>query len=154
MTLAQRSTELLVELGLLADGEPAEVTPLAGGVSSDIASVTTASGDFCVKFALERLKVAETWTAPVRRNAAEYDWLTYVAAIDPALVPRLIGRSARLGGFAMAFLDPRTHTNWKSESAAWHCRRIVCGVSRTGDRTNPPTRGSRSRRSCPFRQSG
>ena len=115
MNLAQRSTELLVELGLIADGELAEVRTLAGGVSSDIASVTTASGVFCVKFALAQLKVAETWTAPVRRNVAEYEWLSYVAAIDPELVPRLIGRSARLGGFAMVFLDPRTHANWKSE---------------------------------------
>lgn len=118
MAIADRPTALLVELGVLGADEPATVAALAGGVSSDIVRVTAPAGDFCVKFALEQLKVAEVWKAPVRRNLADYEWLAYVATIDPTLVPRLIGRSERLGGFAMAFLDPATHVNWKSELLA------------------------------------
>ena len=118
MNLGERSTALLHELGLVANGEAVTVTPLKGGISSDIACVTTAGATYCVKFALERLKVADEWTAPIRRNAAEYGWLEYVRAIDPALVPGLLGRSEALGGFAMAFLDPAIYVNWKSELLA------------------------------------
>ena len=118
VTLAERSAALLAELGLTAGAEPVAVALLAGGVSSDIARVTTATNTLCVKFALEQLKVTEAWSAPIGRNAAEYEWLAYVRNIDPALVPELFGMSVRLGGFAMAFLDPETHVNWKSELLA------------------------------------
>jgi aminoglycoside phosphotransferase (APT) family kinase protein len=109
---------LLVELGLIAPGERAEVESLTGGVSSDICLVRTDSGDYCVKFALAQLKVAAVWTAPVRRNAAEYEWLRYAAGIVPEAVPELFGRSERLNGFVMAYLDPDLHPVWKAELLA------------------------------------
>ncbi len=113
-----RVTALMVELGLARAGEAVEVTPLTGGVSSDIALVRTGAGQFCVKFALPRLKVAADWQVPVSRNAAEYDWLDYVARIDAGLVPRLFGKSADLGGFAMAYLPADRYPNWKAELMA------------------------------------
>ncbi len=50
-------SSILADLGLISSEEAVDVTPLAGGVSSDIVLVTTGSGRrFCVKRALPRLK--------------------------------------------------------------------------------------------------
>ncbi|MCX7301656.1 MAG: aminoglycoside phosphotransferase family protein [Rhodobacterales bacterium] len=105
---------LMRSLGLATRPEEITLTPLTGGVSSDIVLVETAGGRYCVKFALPKLKVAADWQVPVSRNAAEYDWLSYVAGINPALVPRLFGQDPGLGGFAMAFLPPERFPNWKA----------------------------------------
>lgn len=115
-----RAIDLLVELKLLRPGATADVQPLTGGVSSDIALVRSGEGNFCVKFALAQLKVAAVWTAPVGRNAADYAWLEYVARFAPAWVPELYGQSERLGGFAMAYLEPDAYANWKTELLAGH----------------------------------
>ena len=48
----------LRRLDLVGADEAVHLTPLAGGVSSDICLVETASRRFCVKRALARLKVA------------------------------------------------------------------------------------------------
>lgn len=114
----ERVQALMVELGLCDPTEHITVTPLTGGVSSDIALVETSQGRFCVKFALARLKVTADWQVPVGRNAAEFDWLSYVAAINPAWVPRLYGQSSALGGFAMAYLPAAIYPNWKAEMMA------------------------------------
>ncbi|WP_375449672.1 phosphotransferase family protein [uncultured Devosia sp.] len=116
--IQKRAIDLLIELKLLPQGATAEVQPLTGGVSSDIALVRSAEGNFCVKFALTQLKVAAVWTAPVGRNAADYAWLDYVAGFSPERVPQLFGQSDRLGGFAMAYLEPTSYPNWKIELLA------------------------------------
>lgn len=116
--MTDRVVALMEELGLAAAGDEVTVRPLTGGVSSDIALVTTPQGQFCVKFALARLKVVADWQVPVGRNAAEYDWLSYVARLDAALVPRLFGQNPTLGGFAMDYLPDATHPTWKSRLMA------------------------------------
>lgn len=112
MTLPQRATDLVHRLGLCPAGAQPEVWPLTGGVASDIARVRWPGGEVCVKFALERLRVAEDWRAPVSRNAAEYAWLAHAGQTLPGSAPRLHGREARLGGFAMEFVTGATL--WKS----------------------------------------
>ena len=109
-----RCRRLLVELGLCAPGQPLTVTPLTGGVASDIALVQTGSASYCVKFALAQLKVAQVWRAPVRRNNAEYHWLLAASQVASASVPRLYGRSDREGGFAMEYLSGDQVYLWKS----------------------------------------
>jgi aminoglycoside phosphotransferase (APT) family kinase protein len=116
--IEQRGRELAVELGLLGRDEPAEITPLTGGVSSDILLVRTDRQVFCVKFALEQLRVAQVWKAPVHRNAADYQWLSYVSGFAPQAVPQLLGRSEWLGGFAMQYLESADYPNWKAELMA------------------------------------
>ncbi len=111
---------LMRSLGLAARPEDIRLTPLTGGVSSDIVLVETEQGRFCVKFALPKLKVAADWQVPVSRNAAEYDWLSYVAGINPAWVPQLFGQDEVLGGFAMAFLPPERFPNWKAQLMGGH----------------------------------
>lgn len=89
------------------------VTPLTGGVASDIARVDLPDGPVVVKFALPKLKVAEDWQAPVHRNRAEYAWLKVAAQIAPDNAPRLFGRSEELHGFAMEYLAGDDIELWK-----------------------------------------
>lgn len=111
--LEGRCRDLLCELGLASEGDPVEVVPLGGGVASDIARVGVAGRDYCVKFALERLKVAEEWRVPVRRNLAEYAWLQFAASVDPSSVPRLYGQSGT--GFVMELVASPDVVLWKDE---------------------------------------
>jgi len=107
-----RCAALIAELGL-ADGILGAV-PLSGGVASDIARVDLDTGPVCVKFALPKLKVVDDWFAPVHRNGAEYAWLAFAAEISPASVPRLLGRSEALNGFAMEYLAGEGVYLWKA----------------------------------------
>jgi aminoglycoside phosphotransferase (APT) family kinase protein len=91
------------------------VTPLTGGVSSDISRVDARGATFCVKRALAKLKVAADWRAPVARNHSEAEWLRVAGAIVPDAVPRLLAEDADAGLFAMEWLPPERYPVWKSE---------------------------------------
>jgi len=110
--------EPLCRMGLLRVGETASVTPLTGGVSSDISLVEAGGRRFCVKRALPRLKVAALWEAPVERNAAEAAYMRTVARWLPRAVPRVLGEDARAGWFAMDYLAPADHRLWKTQLLA------------------------------------
>ncbi len=117
--LEHRCNELAEELGL---GTVRAVTPLSGGVASDIAVVDVGALSVCMKFALAKLKVAEDWRAPVHRNRAEYAWLQAAAAIVPASAVRLFGRSEELHGFAMEYLDGPDVRPWKTDLLQGHAQ--------------------------------
>ena len=110
--------EPLRRMGLLNAGEPARLTPLTGGVSSDISLVEAGGRRFCVKRALPRLKVAALWEAPVERNAAEAAYMRAVAGWAPHAVPRILGEDAKAGWFAMDYLAPEDHPLWKAQLLA------------------------------------
>ena len=110
--------EPLRRMGLLKGGEPARLTPLTGGVSSDISLVESGDRRFCVKRALPRLKVAAVWEAPVERNAAEAAYMRAVARWLPHVVPRVLGEDAKAGWFAMDYLAPEDHLLWKTQLLA------------------------------------
>jgi aminoglycoside phosphotransferase (APT) family kinase protein len=110
--------ESLRRMDLLKVGEPARLTPLTGGVSSDISLVEVNGRRFCVKRALPRLKVAAFWEAPVGRNAAEAAYMRAVARWLPHAVPRVLGEDAKAGWFAMDYLAPEDHPLWKSQLLA------------------------------------
>jgi aminoglycoside phosphotransferase (APT) family kinase protein len=112
--LAARSRRLAAELGLCAADQVVSVTPLTGGVASDIAVVDLGNRRLCMKFALPKLKVAADWFAPVHRNAAEYAWLKVAAALRPECAPALFGRSEALSGFAMEFIAGDDVYLWKA----------------------------------------
>lgn len=123
--LKNKCAALAEELGLCRPAEIDSVAPLSGGVSSEIAVLSAAGRRFCVKFALEKLRVKQDWRAPLERNRAEYAWLSYASRIAPESVPELYGHSASLNGFAMEYLDPGESVQWKSE--------ILSGSFRTED---------------------
>ena len=105
----------LQQAGLILAGEGVTIAPLAGGVSSDIALVSTATQRFCVKRALEKLKVAADWRAPVERNRSEVEWLKLAHAIAPGSVPQVLADHSADGWFAMEYLEPATHPVWKAQ---------------------------------------
>jgi aminoglycoside phosphotransferase (APT) family kinase protein len=105
----------LERLGLIAFGEAFTMTPLAGGVSSDIVRVDAARGSFCVKRALEKLRVEADWHAPVARNHSEAEWIRVAGAIVPHAVPGLFGEDLNAGLFAMQWLAPDAYPVWKAE---------------------------------------
>jgi aminoglycoside phosphotransferase (APT) family kinase protein len=104
--------------GLVAKGDSIAMTPLAGGVASDIWKVTTAARSFVVKKALARLRVAKEWRAPVSRNASEVEWMLAAGRIVPGAVPEILTHDSALGAYAMTFLDPADHPVWKAELMA------------------------------------
>ena len=110
--------ETLRRLGLVRPGEAFRVTPLTGGVSSDISLVEAGGRRFCVKRALARLKVAALWEAPVERNAAEAAYLRAVARWLPRAVPHVLAEDPDAGLFAMDYLPPERFPLWKAELLA------------------------------------
>jgi aminoglycoside phosphotransferase (APT) family kinase protein len=94
------------------------MTPLTGGVSSDIWRLDLPTGPVCIKRALSRLKVTADWRAPVARNAYEVAWFETAARIDARSVPRLVAHSEDDGLFAMEYLDPAVYPLWKAELLA------------------------------------
>lgn len=113
--LHDRCAALVETLGLASADEVAAVVPLTGGVASDIASVDIGNRIICAKFALEKLRVAEDWHAPINRNAAEYAWLKAAGRVVPGVAPELLGRDQNVNGFAMEFIQGSGITLWKSE---------------------------------------
>ena len=116
--LDQKCRALVEELGLGGAKDVSEVRPLAGGVSCDIAMVAMGDRRLCVKFALPKLKVAADWRAPVHRNAAEYAWLKVAAGVLPEGAVELFGRSEKLHGFAMEFIEGDDVYLWKASLLA------------------------------------
>ncbi len=113
MKLENRCANLLSELNLGSPSEIKAITPLTGGVSSDIALVDIGSRKICVKFALEQLKVAQEWYANVERNRAEYCWMEFVSSLLPEATPALLGCSKQANGFAMEFIQGEDVFLWK-----------------------------------------
>jgi len=104
---------MLEACGLTASGERPPLTPLRGGVSSDIFRVDLPQGPVCVKRALRKLKVAQDWFAPVERNEAEVSWIRTVRSIHPSAAPPLIAADADHHAFVMSYLDPDEYPCWK-----------------------------------------
>jgi len=105
----------LIRMGLASPGEVPRLTPLTGGVSSDIVRADLASGPVCIKRALPRLKVKANWEAPVERNRWEVEWMRTAGAIVPGAVPRVLGEDAGSGMFVMEYLAPEQHPVWKTQ---------------------------------------
>jgi fructosamine-3-kinase len=107
----------LERAGLVDPGDVARFEPLAGGVSSDIWLVRAGSAEFCVKRALDRLRVAADWRADTSRNANEVRWLTEVAVLDSDLVPAVLASDSAVAAFAMEYLPPDRYEPWKAQLA-------------------------------------
>src|SRR4051812_14768644 len=108
----------LARMGLTAPGERPDLEPLTGGVSSTILRVALPSGPVCVKQALARLKVAAEWFAPVERYAAEVAWIRAAAAVEPAMVPAILGEDPQARLFVLSWLDPARYPVWKAQLLA------------------------------------
>jgi aminoglycoside phosphotransferase (APT) family kinase protein len=108
----------LRETGLAPPGGPVRITPLAGGVSSDVFRVDLPGGPICVKRALDRLKVSADWRAPVERSGYEAAWLRVAASLGGPVVPQVLAEDAGRHLFAMTWFPPEENPVWKAELAA------------------------------------
>jgi len=90
------------------------VTPLTGGVSSDIFICDDGEHKIVIKKALAKLRIKDKWFAPTSRNKVEQDYIHYVSKICPDCMPKIIATDNELGFFAMEYLD-EAHHNWKAE---------------------------------------
>ena len=113
MNSEQRCQALCEELGLTQGSVIDRCEPLTGGVASDIYRLEVAEKVYCAKFALEKLKVAADWHAPVHRNQAEFAWLQVAARMVPETAVKLFGHSAVHQGFVMEFVPPEQGYLWK-----------------------------------------
>ncbi|MBP8255703.1 MAG: phosphotransferase [Opitutaceae bacterium] len=93
--------------------ENIRITPLSGGVSSDIFLVEDGSRRLAVKRALARLKVRDDWFADISRNRIEQAYLEYASRVSPGSVPRILHSHPGEGWFAMEYLGD-SFKNWKS----------------------------------------
>jgi hypothetical protein len=107
--------QAIIRMGLATVGEAINLTPLTGGVSSDIRLLQVGARRFCAKRALVQLKVAQLWTVDTSRNAAEVAYFRTVGAWLPGFVPTLLGEDAQAGLFAMSYLEPAQHPLWKTQ---------------------------------------
>ncbi|MCU1502118.1 MAG: aminoglycoside phosphotransferase [Ilumatobacteraceae bacterium] len=111
--------EVLETLARMGFGRaPRAMTPLPGGVSSDIWRVDLADGPIVVKRALAQLRVAGEWRAPLERTGAEVAWMRLVAEIRPDLTAGVLAVDPPRGptrAFAMPYLAPTSHPLWKLE---------------------------------------
>lgn len=89
------------------------LTPLTGGVSSEIYRVDDGQDVFVVKRALAKLKVSADWHADTGRNAFEQAYIRYVERICASWVPRIREPQSNAGYFAMEYLDG--FSNWKAD---------------------------------------
>ena len=107
--------------GLASAHVARQLTPLTGGVSSDIWRVDFSDGrTVCVKRALAKLKVAADWQAPVSRNAYEWAWMQFASTVLPHAVPQPLAHDESLGMFAMTYLEPAAHPVWKQQLLSGH----------------------------------
>jgi aminoglycoside phosphotransferase (APT) family kinase protein len=120
-TTSEKGGDLIAALrrmGLADATASLRLTPLTGGVASDIVRVDGAGAPFVVKRALEKLRVKADWHAPVERNAYEVAWLKAAARAVPGAAPPILGEDRESGLFAMAYLPADTHPVWKTELLA------------------------------------
>jgi hypothetical protein len=96
-----------------------EIAPLTGGVSSDIVRIRLPDGrQYCAKRALQKLKVATDWQAPLERNHYEVAWLRRANAIVPGAAPEVIGEDRQHGIALLEYLPADDYLLWKSELLA------------------------------------
>ncbi|TQE32930.1 aminoglycoside phosphotransferase family protein [Streptomyces ipomoeae] len=119
-TVEPALVDFLITQGLAAPDEHSEWTPLTGGVSSDLWRVDLPGRTVCVKRALEKLRVAADWHAPVSRNAHEWAWMEFAARHRPDNVPVPLAHDPEAGLFAMSHLPPETHRVWKTQLLNGH----------------------------------
>lgn len=111
----QEMIQSLKNLGLLTDDAGARFDVLTGGVSSDIWRVEADGRVYCVKRALEKLKVAADWFAPVERNLYEVAWYQIANDVVTGSAPHILAHDESVMLCAMQYLEPETHKLWKNE---------------------------------------
>ncbi len=123
---------VLRRLGLAEPGETPHLTPLTGGVSSDIWRADLHTGPVCVKRALAQLRVAQRMQAPGERGRYEWQWIRFANQVVPGSAPRAIAFDEEAMVVVMAWLPPEDNPLWKAEL---HAGRADAGFAGSVGRT-------------------
>src|SRR5256885_4370977 len=91
MTAAADNLLYLLRADGVVHSPCATLTPLSGGVSSEIYRVEDRGQTFVVKRALAKLKVQDDWTADISRNLYEHRYLGYIGRFLPRSVSAVRG---------------------------------------------------------------
>jgi hypothetical protein len=110
------AADYLRERGQLDDG-PVAVTTLTGGVSNVVLLVEQAGRRVVLKQALERLKVADDWTATPTRAHTEATALRFVAKLTPDAVPAVLDDD-EVRHTLLIEAAPRSWRTWKDQLIA------------------------------------
>jgi len=105
--------DYLGKRGLLSD-EQVRLTPLAGGVSSDVLLVESGSERFVVKRSLEKLRVKDDWQCNTARNITEVEAIRYAGGLFPESVPRILHADAENRLFVMEYFGS-DFSPWKQQ---------------------------------------
>lgn len=108
-------TDLLFDAGVIGDKNNVQQTPLTGGVSSEIHKIESGDAVYCVKRALDRLKVEAEWRAPVERSRYEVRWNRIAARVAPGSAPTVRYQDDERMFFVMDYLDPACYALWKDK---------------------------------------
>jgi len=98
----------------LLSGNQAQLTPLLGGVSSDIMLVAEGTKKFVLKRSLEKLRVEDDWRCSTARNIAECEAIRYASQLFPANVPRILHADSERRLFVMEYFGSE-FCPWKSQ---------------------------------------
>jgi len=112
----ERVIQSLRERNVLS-GHDVRVTPLAGGVSSEIFLLEDGARKLVVKQALPRLKVQDEWQADISRNQVEQKFIRYAQSHVPQNVLPLVLGEREQCFFVMEFLGDG-YVTWKHELLA------------------------------------
>lgn len=105
--------DYLREHGLLP-GKHTRLTPLTGGVSSDIVLVEEGHTKCVLKRSLEKLRVADDWHCSTTRNITECEAICYASELFHDNVPRILHSDAENRLFVMEYFD-NEYKPWKSQ---------------------------------------
>jgi len=119
--MAENESRILDQLrrDRLVSGSNVRLTPLGGGVSSDVFLVEGDAKCFVVKQALPQLKVKDHWPADTSRNRVEYEFLQYLGRILPGSAPAVYTLGDHY--FVMEYLGTG-YQNWKSLLLVGDCQ--------------------------------
>ena len=104
----------LVRLGVIDNTRQAHLSPLAGGIASDIWKVDLPNRTLCIKRALHQLKVPVEWLVPVERNLYEARYYEVANRAWAGVAPHLIAQDRDEYLLVMEYLEPEQHPLWKN----------------------------------------
>jgi tRNA A-37 threonylcarbamoyl transferase component Bud32 len=104
----------LIARGLITSEVLIAVTPLAGGVSSDIVAVSGPALDLVVKRALPQLRVEQEWLADARRLITEGRALRLAHQLVPGGVPAVLDLDENTLTLVLE-RAPRDWRNWRDD---------------------------------------
>jgi aminoglycoside phosphotransferase (APT) family kinase protein len=137
-----RIGRILADAGLMENTADVELEAMTGGVSSEIWKVKANGAAFCVKRALDRLKVEAEWLAPVERSRYEVRWYRIAGEVAPGSAPRVRYHDDERMFFVMDYLEPDRYELWKEKLRQGRAQtRDAESVGRTLARIHAATAG-------------